>query len=133
MWLALWLGTDTPRYDTALDAAIFSAIIAGLGALLLPRLLAGRLRAEWALLIVALVWVDLFSVTRGGPNYEPVRAGDRLAEPAYLDEVRAEIAPGARVDGLRGVFETTGRCTTSGHPHDQPAAAGARRAGAGAA
>ena len=108
VWLALWLGTDTPRYDTALDAAIFSAIIAGLGALLLPRLLAGRLRAEWALLIVALVWVDLFSVTRGGPNYEPVRAGDRLAEPAYLDEVSAELAPGARVDGLRGVFENYG-------------------------
>lgn len=108
VWLALWLGTDTPRYDTALDVAIFSAIIAGLSALLLPRLLAGRRRGEWALLLVALVWLDLFSVTRGGPNYEPVRAGDRLAEPAYLDDVRADLAPGARVDGLRGVFENYG-------------------------
>lgn len=108
IWLALWIGTDTPRYDTALDAAIFSAIIAGLSALLFPRLLAGRLRGEWALLIVALVGFDLFSVTRGGPNYEPVRAGDRLAEPGYLDTVRADLAPGARVDGLRGVFENYG-------------------------
>lgn len=108
VWLALWIGTDTPRYDTALDAAIFSAIIAGLSALLLPRLLAGRLRGAWALLPVALVALDLFSVTRGGPNYEPIRASDRLAEPAYLDEVRGDLAPGARVDGLRGVFENYG-------------------------
>src|SRR5690606_19751474 len=95
-------------YDTALDAAIFSAIVAGLGALLLPRLLAGRLRSEWALLLVALVWLDLFTVTGGGPNYETVRAKDRLAEPAYLDEIRADLTPGARVDGLRGVFENYG-------------------------
>lgn len=108
LWLTLWMGMDRARYETAGNAAVFATAVAALSALLLPRLLAGRRRGAWALLLVALVWVDLFSVTRGGPNYEPVRASDRLAEPAYLAEIRAGLAPGARVDGLRGVFENYG-------------------------
>lgn len=108
VWLTLWLSEDGGRFETALDVAVFAAILAGLSALLLPRLMSGRVRGEWALLLVVLVWLDLFSVTRGGPNYEPVRAGERLAQPAYLDAVRADLAPGARVDGLRGVFENYG-------------------------
>lgn len=108
LWLTLWLGSDQARYEAAGDVAVFATAIAALSALLLPRLLGGRLRGAWALLIVALVWMDLFSVTRGGPNYEPVRAGDRLVEPAYLADIRADLAPGARVDGLRGIFENYG-------------------------
>ena len=109
VWLVLWQTPDGAHYDAALRSAAFATLLAVLAAALLPRI--ARQPHCWllGLGLVVLIVFDLFSVTMGTPNYDPVPAGDRLPEPAIARELREELlAPGARIDGQRGIRDNYG-------------------------
>ncbi|MBN1967335.1 MAG: YfhO family protein, partial [Anaerolineae bacterium] len=101
----LWTTPDRASYEDALRSASFATLLAALAAAVIPWAKRGPAPA---LALVALVVFDLFSVTMGGPNFDPVPAGDRLPEPVLITELRADLPPGARVDGVRGVRENYG-------------------------
>lgn len=89
----------------ALQAATFATILAAL------TLVVFRQMRRWdglapAAVLIALIVFDLFSVTLGATNYDPVPAGDRLPEPALIAELGAALPPGARIDGTRGLGPT---------------------------
>ncbi|MBN1967466.1 MAG: YfhO family protein [Anaerolineae bacterium] len=104
-----WLTPDGADFDDALQSATFSTILFALAAAVIPWVLrepANRVRI--AALLVLIVF-DLFSVTMGAPNFEPVPADERLPEPAMVADLRDNLLPvGARVDGSRGVRDNYG-------------------------
>lgn len=109
VWFVLWRGPDGATYEDELRPAVFAALLAWLAVAIVPWIAQSPRSARRALLLVALVAFDLFSVTQGGPNYESIPAGDRLAEPAMVAHLRDDLLPpGARVDGQRGVRENYG-------------------------
>lgn len=97
------LGTEGGRYPAALGSASFAALLALLSLAVLPRLLRAPATATGAALLLGVVVFDLFSVTMGTPNYEPVPARDRLPTPAVAGTLREALPPGARVDAARGL------------------------------
>lgn len=109
VWFVLWQTPDGAHYDAALRSAAFATLLAVLTAALLPRI---AHRPHSHLLgagLVAVIAFDLFSVTMGTPNYDPIPASDRLPEPAIARDLREELlAPGARIDGQRGIRDNLG-------------------------
>jgi hypothetical protein len=104
----LWLTPDRATYEAALRSAVFATLLAALTAAALPWLVnhpAGRLPR---LALVGLVVFDLFSVTMGTPNFDPVPADKRLPEPAMIRQLHDMLPVGARVDGGRGLGENYG-------------------------
>jgi hypothetical protein len=106
--LVQWRGPDGDTYAGDLRAVTFAALLAGLAAGVIPWLLRAPADSRRVLALVALVVFDLFSITQGTPNYAPVPAEERLPEPAIVDWLQAELPPGARVDGQRGLDDNYG-------------------------
>ncbi len=103
----LWTG-DRAAYDAALRSAALALMLAALSVGVLNWLLRDPADPRWRVLLVALMVFDLFSVTMGAANWEPVPARDRLAEFADLVAVGAALLPGERVDGMRGLRDNYG-------------------------
>jgi hypothetical protein len=105
----LWLTPDGDTYADALRSATFATLLAALTAVVLPwtpNRPADRLPR---LALVALVVFDLFSITMGTPNFDPVPARNRLPEPAMVRQLREEmLSPSERVDGKRGLRDNYG-------------------------
>ena len=109
VWFVLRQTPDGARYDAALQSAAFATLIAALAVALIPRIAHQPDSPSLALGLVALIAFDLFSVTMGGPNYDPVPASERLPEPAIARDLRENLlAPGARIDGQRGIRDNLG-------------------------
>lgn len=104
--LGVWLA-ERDTYDAALQSAAFAALLAWLALAALPWILRPPATLGRAALLVALVVFDLFSVTMGA-NFEPVPASDRLPQPEIVNELNAQLAPGARVDAQRGLRDNFG-------------------------
>jgi len=108
-WFVLWQTPDGAHYDAALRSAAFATLLAVLTAVLLPRIARQPHSRLPGVALVAVIAFDLFSVTMGTPNYDPIPAGDRLPEPAIARDLREDmLAPGARIDGQRGITDNYG-------------------------
>jgi hypothetical protein len=90
-------------YQTALNSAGLSLVIAALMALLLPTLMQKPADRRWQIALLALVIFDLFSVNMGGENYDPIPANDRLPEPAFVQVMRDNLDAGQKIEGLVGI------------------------------
>ena len=105
----LWLTPDGNTYDDALRSTAFATLLAALAAAAIPWVLNRPTDRLPRLALVALVILDLFSITMGTPNFDPVPAPKRMPEPALVRQLREELlSPGARVDGKRGLRENYG-------------------------
>jgi hypothetical protein len=97
---ALWLG-DREAYGMAVGPVVFSALIAALALLLLPRL---DRDPRWRLLLIALVVFELFSINIDNVNYEPIPAEERaiMQVPPLVTAIHRATADSpapVRVDG----------------------------------
>jgi hypothetical protein len=104
----LSLGLNGSTYSAALRSATFATFLAVLTAAVLGWLLRDPADLRRSLALVALIVFDLFSITLGKPNYDPVPAWERLSEPATLTALGETLPVGARVDGLRGLTANYG-------------------------
>jgi hypothetical protein len=108
VFFVLSRGPDGSTYGAALRSATFATFLAVLTAAALGWLLRDPADLRRGLALVALIVFDLFSITLGTPNYDPVPAWERLSEPATLTALSEMLPPGARVDGLRGLTGNDG-------------------------
>ena len=104
----LWLTPGRATYEAALRSVVFATLLAALTAAVLPWLVNYPAERLPRLALIGLVVFDLFSVTMGTPNFDPVPASDRLPEPAMIGQLRDMLPVGARVDGARGLGENYG-------------------------
>ncbi len=104
----LWLTPDRATYEAALHSAAFATLLIALTAAVLPWLVSHPAESLPRLALVGLVVFDLFSVTMGTPNFDPIPADKRLLEPAIARQLRETLPVGARVDGQRGLGENYG-------------------------
>ena len=104
----LWLTPDRATYEAGLRSVVFATLLAALTAAVLPWLVNHPAERLPRLALIGLVVFDLFSVTMGTPNFDPVPANDRLPEPAIVGQLRDMLPVGARVDGARGLGENYG-------------------------
>lgn len=97
----LWRTPDGGTYLPALNSVIFTTLLLVATAALMPRALRLRRAGLHGILLVSLIVFDLFSVTQYAANYDPIPAANRLPEPDFVAALRAELPPGARIDGTQ--------------------------------
>ncbi len=105
----MWLGPHKETYSAGLASAVFTLMLAGLTAVVLPWL-AEKPDSRWRqAAVIGLLAFDLLSLGQKNLLTEPVSPADRLARPAVLDVALADPdLPAQRVDGRRGVLDNYG-------------------------
>lgn len=90
----------------ALQAFAWSAILAGGAWLILP---AAAWQDRWRWALIALVVIDLFSISRNAPgNYDPIPADQQIQTNPLIAPILADANVPFRVDGFRGLHDNYG-------------------------
>jgi hypothetical protein len=109
---AAWLG-NTAALGPAVSRFAFASLLCAVAAALFPAitLRPPERRTGLAMLLVGLIAFDLFSVTMSHPaTYETRPPGESFTHepPPLVAAALADLAPGARVDGARGLLDNFG-------------------------
>lgn len=95
-------------YQTAVTRTMFALFLSVAAVVIIPNLLRQPNHRWWQIVLIVLLVFDLFSININSPNYESIPATERLPEPAYIQTIHDNLAPGQHVEGLRGIRESYG-------------------------